>query len=117
MNPTLKKIKNQIVDPEIQKIKHNVVGYIAAVYYQERRCDAIYFDSDGALKRVKQLRLPTEGDGLFKQSLQPGDQIELSYRNKSGSNMFISRVYRREERDADFKLDDGQLLPRITNLF
>lgn len=117
MNPTLKKIKQTIVDPEIQSIKHNVVGYIAAVYYQERRCDAVYFDNDGSLKRVKRLRLPTEGDGLFKETLKAGDKVELAFRNKTSSNMFISRVYKQGERKSDFYLHDGQQLPRITQLF
>lgn len=117
MNSTLENIKRKIVDPEISKIKQTVVGFITAVYYKERRCDIVYFDTDGAQKKIKRLPLPEEGSGLFNQAIKSGDKVELSYRNRSDNNMFISKVYRRSDSVSDFGLTKGEHLPHSTDLF
>lgn len=117
MNPTLKKIKNQIVDPEIQALKHTVLGYVAAVYYEKRVCDVVYFDSDGAQRKIKFLKMPENGSGLFNQSLLVGDKVELSFRNKSNQNMYISKTYKSTAKESDFRVEKGQDLPNYTNLF
>lgn len=117
MNPTLRKIKQQIVDPEIQAIKHTVLGYIAATYYEDRRCDVVYFDNDGAQRKIKRMHMPENGSGLFDQALLPGDRVELSFRNKSSQNMYISKVYKFTNKKNDFRLTKGQDLPNYTGLF
>ena len=117
MNPTLERIKKQIVDPEISKIKNAVVGYVAAVYYATRTCDIVYIDNDGARKTKKNVAFPKDGDGLFTQSLKPGDRVELAYRNQSMHNLYISAVYKKNKTTADMNIQYGQDLPFSTDLF
>lgn len=117
MNPTLKKIKRQIVDPEISALKTTVLGHVAAVYYTSRRCDVVYFDNDGSEQKIKKIQMPKNGHGVFEQSLMPGDKVELSFRNKSNQNMFISKVYKTIQEREDFNVSKGQSLPGYTGLF
>lgn len=117
MNSTLEKIKKQIVDPEISKIRNAVVGYVAAVYYQTRTCDIVYIDTDGARKTKKNVVFPKDGDGLFTQSLKPGDRVELAYRNQSMQNLYISTVYKKNRKTSDLAISYGQDLPSSTDLF
>ena len=117
MNSTLEKIKKAIVDPEIQKLKNTVIGYVAAVYYESRTCDVFYIDNDGARKEKKGLAFPKDGDGVFTQSLKPGDRVELAYRNQSVNNMYISTVYKRNKSTRELTIPNGQDLPFSTDLF
>lgn len=70
MNPTLKKIKENIVDPEIRNIRNTAIGYITAVYYEKRTCDVVYIDKDNAKRVKKDIPFLKDGDGVFSQSLR-----------------------------------------------
>ena len=117
MNEIMRDIKRKIVDPEFQRLKLSVRGFVGAVYYEERVCDVIYFDTDGAQKKIKRIKMPESDGGVFSQTLQAGDKVELTYRNKSDVNLYISKVYRREASREDFKVENGQLMPLSTHLF
>ena len=47
----------------------------------------------------------------------PGDKVELSFRNKSNQNMFISKVYKPIQEREDFNVSKGESLPGYTGLF
>lgn len=117
MNPTLKKIKETVVDPEIRAIRNTAIGYITAVYYSSRTCDVVYVDKDNAKRSKNGLPFPKDGDGVFTQSLQSGDKVELAFRNQKKDNMYISTVYKRQQSRADLSLTQGQDLPLSTDLF
>lgn len=116
-NQILQNIKKSIVDPAIQEIKNAVIGYIVLVYYEERKVDVIFKDNDGAERIAKGINFPKDGDGVFSQSLESGDKVELAYRNRSTNNMYISQVYKRNQSKADFICEKGQDLPTYTSLF
>ena len=116
MNQTLENIKRKIVDPEVAKIKNGVVGYVTAVYYTKRTCDIFYIDNDGMKKKVKNMPFPKDTDGLFGESLKPGDKVELAYRNQTMTNMYISMVYKREKSKSELFVPFGQDLPISTDL-
>ena len=46
MNPTLKKIKETVVDPEIRNLRNTTLGFVTAVYYENRTCDVTFVDRD-----------------------------------------------------------------------
>ena len=117
MNPTLKKIKENIVDPEIRNIRNTAIGYITAVYYEKRTCDVVYIDKDNANRVKKDIPFPKDGDGVFTQSLEAGDKVELAFRNQTRNAMYISSVYKKRQTRSDFALENGQDLPLSTDLF
>ena len=117
MNPTLKKIKEIVVDPEIRNLRNTTLGFVTAVYYENRTCDVTFVDRDNSKRTKLGLPFPKDGDGVFTQTLEAGDKVELAFRNQTKNSMYISTVYKRQKRQSDLFLKDGQDLPLSTDLF
>lgn len=117
MDQILENIKKKIVDPEIGKLKNAVLGIVVFVDYKKRICDVAFIDKDNSRKIKENIPFPKDGDGLFTQSLQAGDEVELSYRNQSMDNLYIATVYKRNKKKEDFWIPNGQDLPFSTDLF
>lgn len=118
MNPTLKKIQDSILNtPELRYPNNSARGYIAAVYYDSRRCDVVYWAPDGTKITRRHLDLPKDGDGVFHPSLKPGDIVEISFKGKTKEGLYISGVQKKNKHKRDFDTEKGQELPLSTNLF
>ena len=117
MNGTLEKIKKTIVDPAIQNLRNTVVGHICSVDQQSRHCTLVFIDKDGSVRTKRNMALPPDGDGVFRKTIQPGDKVELAYRNQNIDSMYISTVYPKFASKNDFKLEKGQHLPQSTELW
>lgn len=118
VNPTIKRLTQEILStPELKFQNNSSKGFISAVYYKRRKCDVVYWAPDGAQKTAKNINLPKDGDGIFRESLKPGDVVELSFKGKTQRNMFISGVQKRNKSENDFEAKKGQKVPLSTNLF
>ena len=118
MNPTLKKIQNIILEnPDIKYPKNSAKGYIAAVYYEMRKCDVVYWAPDGTKMTKRKIDFPKDGDGVFHPSLKTGDIVEISFKGKTHEGIYISAVQKKNKNRNDFNTDKGQMLPLSTNLF
>lgn len=118
MNPSMKKLRDTILaSPEIKFPNNSTKGYVAAVYYEERKCDVVYWSTDGTKTSKKRLDVPKDGDGVFHESLKPGDIVEISFKGKTHEGMFISGVQKKNRKKTDFSIKKGQELPISTNLF
>lgn len=118
MNPTLKKIQQTILEsPEIKNPNNAARGYVVNVYYEKRKCDVVYWKNDGTKMTKKRMNFPVEGDGVFKESLKPGDIIEISFKGKTQEGAYISSVQKKNKSKKDFLTEKGQELPLSTNLF
>lgn len=118
MNPTLKKIQDSILrTPELRYPNNSARGYIAAVHYERRKCDVVYWAPDGTKMTRKNLDIPKDGDGVFHPSLQSGDIVEISFKGKTHEGIYISGVQKKDKSKKDFHTDKGQDLPISTNLF
>lgn len=118
MNPTMKKLQDKILQsPDIKYPKNSVKGYVAAVYYDERRCDVTYWAPDGNQSTKKRIEFPKDGDGVFHESLKVGDVVELSFKGKTHEGIYISGVRKKSKSKKDLETSKGQTLPLSTNLF
>ena len=118
MNPTLKKIQDSILDnPDIKYPKNSAKGYVSSVYYESRKCDIVYWAPDGTKMTRRMIEFPKDGDGVFHQSLKPGDIVELSFKGKTHEGIYISGVQKKNKSKKDFNTDKGQELPLSTYLF
>lgn len=118
MNPTMKKIQDNILKtPDIKYPKNSAKGFVSAVYYNRRRCDVVYWAPDGTKMTRKLLEFPKDGDGIFHESLKVGDVVEISFKGKTHEGIYISGVQKKNKHTNDFKTDKGQSLPISTNLF
>lgn len=118
MNPTLKRISDKIMsNPDIKYPKNSSRGYVSSIYYNERKCDVVYWAPDGTKMTKHYLDFPKDGDGLFTQSLKVGDVVEISYKGKTHSGVYISGVKKKDKNKKDFNMTKGQSLPISTDLF
>ncbi len=117
LSPTLKKIQDQIVTPKLDSLRNAVMGTIAEVDYTNRTCTVVFIDKDSARRTKTGVAFPKDGDGVFTQALKAGDKVELSFRNQTVANMYISAVYKKNQSAADYTVTFGQTLPLSTELF
>lgn len=103
--------------PELKYTNNSTRGYVTAVYYEQRRCDIVYWAPDGTKMTRKRVELPKDGDGVFHESLKPGDIVEVSFKGRTQEGMFISGVVKKNRSTKDFEADKGQDLPLSTDLF
>lgn len=116
-NEMLNKLSKKVSSQVKAEINSNVLGYITVVYYEKRKVDILYMQAGGGRRYIQDVEFPKGEDGVFTSSLETGDMVELSYRNNSPEDMFISSVYKKERNKEDMNCDKGFNLPRITNIF
>lgn len=117
MNSVQANILKNVVNPAVQSINHSVLGFVTVVYQDERKVDVTYTDKHAQVRTAKKILFPKYGDGVFTQSLEEGDMVELSYRNQKKENMYISSVMKKEQSYTDLLFETGKKLPVSTNLF
>lgn len=116
-NETLQKLVKKVTETVKKDLNSNVLGYITVVYYKERKVDITYMEANGGRRHSSKIDFPKGEDGVFTTSLETGDMVELSYRNNSPDEMFISTVYKKERNKEDMNCNKGFNLPKITSLF
>lgn len=115
LSDILRRIKRQIVDPEIKQIKGSTVGYVTAVNLNNQTADILLIERDGTRRRRSGLPFPQTGSGVIQQALKPGDRVEVAYRNSNYQSIYIARLNRDDSHQRH--IADGQGLPRSTDLF
>lgn len=117
-NPALQAIYDKLVGPALKAQRRTVRGNIATMYYREGRADVMYYERDSNIERVaKRLLLPRDADGVFRQSLESGDAVEVSFRNGSKNMPYISMVYPKGDREESLRCASGNDHPRSCDLF
>ena len=117
MNDIQNSILKKIVNPAIKQVRNSVRGYVAVVYEDERKVDIYYKDHNNATRLAPMIDFPKHGDGVFSESLEAGDMVELTYRSQSQRELYISQVKKRHQGASDFYLNKGVSLPVSTDLF
>ncbi|MEI4281663.1 hypothetical protein [Tetragenococcus halophilus] len=117
MNQLQSNIIKNLINPEVRRVKSAVNGFVAVVYQEERKADVYYKDMDGATRLAEKIEFPKYGDGVFSESLQPGDKVELTYKNQQSGDLFISHVAKRGQSSNDFYVEKGTKLPTSIDLY
>lgn len=88
-------IYNKVVLPSLNKMQGTVEGYVIQVDYTKLVCEIVYSDENShALRTMKNVSLPKDGDGVFTQSVKNGDRVTVSFKNKSKESPYISTIYK-----------------------
>lgn len=117
-NVLINTITTKAVMPMIDKQARTVKGTIYHVDYKIRKVDVVYFEPKTGVRRFKkEVDFPEDMPGFIPKSLECGDEIEVSFRNNSYSDAFISKVITKEKSFEDLKVEKGKKMPRAFDLF
>ena len=101
-NPIHRAIHNMI-KPEFNKLQGTIDGYVVRIDYEKQVADVAYFDNNSPVQRIKKnVALPKDGDGVFRQAVKNGDRVTISFKNKSREIPYISVVYRGDASSEDY---------------
>lgn len=116
-NEVMKKLTQQISQSIVGDLNTTTSGTVIKVNYKFRKVDVTYDSQYGGRKIARDIPFPKGEDGVFTTSLEPGDMVELAYRNNSRDNMYITNVYRKEFSYDNLEVEKGNMMPRSTSLF
>lgn len=110
-NPIHQAIYNNVVKPALSNIAHDVEGTITSVDYYKQTAEVFYVDEHQRRQTIPNLNLPKDADGLFRQSVYPGDKVRIAFKSGSHRNPYISMVYKFSSQN-DYFSKKGASIPR-----
>lgn len=103
LNNPIHKAIYDIVKPEFKKLQGTIDGYVIRIDYEKQTAEVAYFDNDSQVQRVKKnVALPKDGDGVFREAVKNGDKVTISFKNSSRELPYISVVYRGDASSEDY---------------
>ena len=116
-NPIHKALYETVVKPALAKKQDTIDGYVIRVDYESLTADVAYFDPDSGVQRIKkEVELPKDADGIFRQSVKNGDKVTIAFKNGSRELPYVSTVYRGDASADDFYSPYGKRTARQTRL-
>lgn len=115
MNQFAKRFKQEIINPEMRKIKSSALGYVTYVDRLNQTANVLMIEKDGTKRRKNDLAFPAPNRGLEVQELKVGDTVEIGYRNNNYKRTYIIRIH--EDYAPEKNIENGQQLPFSTDLF
>jgi len=113
----MKAIEEKVVAPALGKRQPTIDGYVLRVDYENQVADIVYFDQDSQVQRIKKdVSLPKDGDGIFRQAVKNGDRVTISFKNASRERPYISTIYRGDANAEDFSSPYGKRSLRQSRL-
>lgn len=106
-NPIHSIIMEQVVTPALNSITREAEGTITAVYYMQQTVDILWRDHQGAQYRSKNVPLPKDGDGIYKQSAKIGDRVKIGFVSGDHKHPFISILYKDNANKNDYRATNG----------
>lgn len=110
-NPLHQAIYSKIVQPALSSIARDVEGVITSVDYYKQTAEVFYIDEQRRRQTISNLNLPTDADGLFRQSVYPGDKVRVAFKAGSHRNPYISMVYKFSS-ENDYFSKKGASIPK-----
>jgi hypothetical protein len=92
--------------------RNSVPGTIQAIDYYKNTARIYWKDpQSGAERENANVPLPVDGDGVFKQALEQGDEVTLDFKHGSIESPYITAVHKRF-RGADYQSKNGAGIPK-----
>lgn len=111
-NPALEAIKRNLLNPELSNRKMSVEGSIMQVDYYNQTVRVYWRDPDSGTEREStDVPIPQDGDGVFRQSLEVGDRVTLSFKNGNHTSPYITIVHGRS-RKLNYQSKYGAGVPK-----
>ena len=112
-NPIHAKIYEKVVAPTLNTIRHDVDGVIVAVDIEASTVDVHWKDPKGQISRVaEQLKMPRSVSGVFGQSLQVGDKVQIAFRHSDIGFPYITTTYDYSSSRNHLLTEYGARLPK-----
>jgi hypothetical protein len=97
MSDIKRMIRDQIVAPMVSHIIGDIDGYVLQVHYEDHVADIMYYEARSMQPYILYgVELPRDGDGVYRKSVENGDRVTVSFRNKSKEEAYISVVYKQD---------------------
>ncbi|MDK2600689.1 hypothetical protein QO179_24655 [Bacillus stercoris] len=111
-NPIHEKIYEQVVRPTLSNRKLSVEGYVQQVDYYNQTLRVYWRDPDSGTERESaNVPIPQDGDGVYKQAIEEGDHVTLSFRNGNHDSPFVSIIHKKA-RGVSFESKNGASIPK-----
>jgi hypothetical protein len=102
-NPIHQAIYRDVVKPALNKKQETIDGYVIRIDYENQVADVAYYDRSNPVQRIKKnVALPKDADGVFRQAVKNGDKVTISFKNGSLELPYISVVYRGDADTDDY---------------
>ncbi|BCO16144.1 hypothetical protein_gp091 [Bacillus phage vB_BceM_WH1] len=102
-NPVQQQIK-KMLQPMVQNIRQDIIGYVVGVSYIEQTVDVMWKDHQGHnWRESRNVPLPQDGDGIFRESVEIGNRVSIAFRGGKVDRPYISVVHK----DSNDKLYDS----------
>lgn len=116
-NPIHQVIYEKVVAPALRMKQDTLDGYVIRTDYEKQTADITYIDENSQVQRIKKnVALPKDADGVFRQSVKNGDKVTVAFKNGSRQLPFISVVYRGDADINDYYSPYGKRSVRETRL-
>ena len=116
-NPIYQQILKNVVNPALNKLQSDIDGYVIRTNYEAQTADVAYFDPKSQVQRIKKnVALPKDADGVFRQAVKNGDKVTISFKNNDFLLPFISVVYRGDASSLDYNSPYGRRTLRQSRL-
>lgn len=103
--------------PELNKRKTSVEGAIQKVNYLDNTVRIYWRDPEsGAERESEGVPLPADGDGVFRQAVEEGDRVTMSFRNGNHMNPYVTSVHKRVGKEG-YQSKFGASIPKGMSFF
>lgn len=103
--------------PEFTRRKQSVEGAVQRVNYFDNTVRVYWRDPEsGAERESEGVPLPADGDGVFRQAVEEGDRVTMSFRNGNHMNPYITSVHRNPGKNA-YQSKFGAGIPKGISFF
>lgn len=106
-NPLHDIIYDKVVKPALNGITRECDGVITYVQYTEQTVDVLWRDHQGGTITSRNVSMPKDGDGVYRQSVKIGDRVKIGFVNGSHLAPYISTIYKEDSQASDYKTKNG----------
>lgn len=111
MNPAQQAILNKIVNPALAKIPHDVEATVTLVDYHRQTAEVFFIDEQQQRRTLGDLNLPKDADGIYRQSIYPGDKVRVAFKGGSYRLPYITMTYKNSS-EKDYFSKKGASIPK-----
>lgn len=111
MNPAQQAIFNKIVKPALSSIPYDVEATITKVDYYKQTAEVYFVDEHLQRRTLENLNLPADANGVYRQSLYPGDKVRVAFKNGNHRNPYITMTYKFSSQ-KDYFSKKGASIPK-----
>jgi len=112
-NPIHQAIYEKVVTPALQQRAQDVEGHVVGIDYEKQTVDIYWKDATSGMYYTSQnVPLPKEENGVFKQFVEVGDRVSLSFRYGDKDHPYINAIYKQGMDGSQYKASYGSRIPK-----